>query len=152
MPRQTSIQITEATEQQARSLKRYGTFTDVAKIAIDRMYNQERATQWWQVEYTDKTIEQLVEEWNKLEARHQFLAPEAMLRWCNLAMNSEDELVKMLKPVIERAIVRRELDLFVFRNDREETEDDIRRECCAEIRSALMTAKFMSIMSAPMND
>lgn len=152
MPRQTSIQVTEATEQQAKALKRYGTFTDVVRTAVDRMYNQERATQLWNMEHTDKTIEELVTEWQSLEAKHKFRAPEAMLRWCNLAMNSEDELVKLLKPVIERAIVRRELDLFVFRNDREESEDDIRGECCAEIRSALMTAKFMSTMSTPMDD
>lgn len=45
MPRQTSIQLTEATEQQVASLRErgFGTFTDIVRIAIDRMYTQETA-------------------------------------------------------------------------------------------------------------
>lgn len=154
MTRQTSLQVNENTEQQAIELKRrgFGTFTDVVRTAVDRMFNQERDRNWYRVDDTDKTIEQLVEEWNKFEAKYQDLAPEAMLRWCHLAMNAEDELVKMCRPVVERAIVRRDLELFCARNDRETTEDDIRRECRSDIRNALMTAKFMSIMSAPMDD
>jgi len=43
MPRQTSVQLTEATEQQIQWLKNegYGTFTDITRIAIDRMYREE---------------------------------------------------------------------------------------------------------------
>jgi hypothetical protein len=43
MTRQTSIQLTEATERQANALRArgFGTFTDVVRISIDRMYNQE---------------------------------------------------------------------------------------------------------------
>lgn len=43
MPRQTSIQATEATKRQADELKQlgFGTFTDVVRIAIDRMYQYE---------------------------------------------------------------------------------------------------------------
>lgn len=42
MTRQTSIQLTEATERQANALRArgFGTFTDVVRISIDRMYNQ----------------------------------------------------------------------------------------------------------------
>lgn len=44
MPRQTSFQMTEATERQMNDLKvaGFGTTTDVIRIAIDRMYQQER--------------------------------------------------------------------------------------------------------------
>ena len=43
MPRQTSVQLTEATEKQIDWLKGigYGNFTDIARIAIDRMYREE---------------------------------------------------------------------------------------------------------------
>jgi hypothetical protein len=42
MPRQTSLQLTEATERQVEYLKQqgFGTFTDINRVAIDRMYNQ----------------------------------------------------------------------------------------------------------------
>jgi len=44
MPRQTSVQLTEATERQAAELKAagYGSLTDVIRIAIDRMHQQEK--------------------------------------------------------------------------------------------------------------
>lgn len=43
MPRQTSIQLTEATERQAAYLQSlgFGTFTDVVRIAIDRIAQTE---------------------------------------------------------------------------------------------------------------
>lgn len=43
MPRQTSVQLTEATERQAAELKAagYGNLTDVIRTAIDRMHQQE---------------------------------------------------------------------------------------------------------------
>jgi Arc/MetJ-type ribon-helix-helix transcriptional regulator len=43
MPRQTSVQLTEATERQAAELKAlgFGSMTDVIRTAIDRMYQQE---------------------------------------------------------------------------------------------------------------
>jgi len=43
MPRQTSIQLTEATERQVAFLQErgFGTFTDIVRIAIDRMHTQE---------------------------------------------------------------------------------------------------------------
>ena len=43
MSRQTSIQVTAATDQQVERLKQagYGTFTDIVRIAIDRMAQQE---------------------------------------------------------------------------------------------------------------
>lgn len=43
MPRQTSIQLTEATERQLDALKAqgYGTTTDIIRIAIDRMWMRE---------------------------------------------------------------------------------------------------------------
>jgi hypothetical protein len=46
MPRQTSVQLTEATERQAAALKAagFGTLTDIIRIAIDRMYQREIAT------------------------------------------------------------------------------------------------------------
>ena len=44
MPRQTSFQMTEATERQMDDLKAagFGSTTDIIRIAIDRMYQQER--------------------------------------------------------------------------------------------------------------
>lgn len=44
MPRQTSVQLTEATERQAAELKAqgFGSMTDVIRTAIDRMYHQEK--------------------------------------------------------------------------------------------------------------
>jgi len=47
MPRQTSIQLTEATERQVETLKTrgFGTFTDIVRIAVDRMYIEERRSQ-----------------------------------------------------------------------------------------------------------
>jgi len=43
MTRQTSIQITEAQQAQVEALKAkgFGTFTDIVRIAIDRMYRDE---------------------------------------------------------------------------------------------------------------
>ena len=43
MPRQTSLQLTEATERQVKVLrsKGYGTLTDIFRIAVDRMYREE---------------------------------------------------------------------------------------------------------------
>jgi hypothetical protein len=43
MTRQTSMQITEATERQINALKSagFGTLTDIVRLAIDRMYHQE---------------------------------------------------------------------------------------------------------------
>lgn len=43
MPRQTSIQITEATERQIEylTMRGYGKMTDIVRIAIDRMYRDE---------------------------------------------------------------------------------------------------------------
>jgi len=43
MTRQTSIQLTQATERQANALRArgFGTFTDVVRISIDRMYREE---------------------------------------------------------------------------------------------------------------
>jgi Arc/MetJ-type ribon-helix-helix transcriptional regulator len=39
--KQTSLQVTEATRQQAEQLVSFGSFTDVVRIAIDRMWNDE---------------------------------------------------------------------------------------------------------------
>lgn len=46
MPRQTSIQLTEATERQVQALQAagFGSFTDIARIAIDRMHKEEMQT------------------------------------------------------------------------------------------------------------
>lgn len=46
MPRQTSFQMTESTERQMDDLKAagFGTTTDIIRIAIDRMHQQERNT------------------------------------------------------------------------------------------------------------
>lgn len=43
MPRQTSLQITEATDRQVAFLQEqgFGTFTDIVRIAIDRMCQEE---------------------------------------------------------------------------------------------------------------
>lgn len=43
MTRQTSIQLTEATERQVRALtaRGFGTFTDIVRTAVDRMHTQE---------------------------------------------------------------------------------------------------------------
>lgn len=43
MPRQTSIQLTDATDSQVEQLQKrgFGTFTDIVRIAIDRMHRQE---------------------------------------------------------------------------------------------------------------
>lgn len=43
MPRQTSIQLTEATDRQVEALKLagYGSLTDIIRIAIDRMHRDE---------------------------------------------------------------------------------------------------------------
>lgn len=46
MPRQTSVQLTEATERQVEELKAlgFGSMTDVIRTAVDRMYQQETRT------------------------------------------------------------------------------------------------------------
>lgn len=43
MTRQTSIQLIEATERQVEVLKSlgFGTFTDIVRVAVDRMYREE---------------------------------------------------------------------------------------------------------------
>jgi hypothetical protein len=43
--RRTTINLTESTERQVKTLRHYGTFTEIARIAIDRMYTQEIADQ-----------------------------------------------------------------------------------------------------------
>lgn len=47
MTRQTSVQVTEATDRQVKALtaQGFGTFTDVVRIAIDRMYRTETRKQ-----------------------------------------------------------------------------------------------------------
>lgn len=42
-PRQTSVQLSKATERQVEELKQwgFGSFTDINRIAIDRMYREE---------------------------------------------------------------------------------------------------------------
>lgn len=53
MPRQTSLQLSEATEQQAAALRIYGkTFTDIVRIAIDRLYREEIVTNKRPILYT----------------------------------------------------------------------------------------------------
>jgi hypothetical protein len=51
MTRQTSIQLTEATERQANALRArgFGTFTDVVRLAIDRMYREETEMETMQI-------------------------------------------------------------------------------------------------------
>jgi hypothetical protein len=46
MARQTSVQITEATDRQVKAIQDagFGTFTDIVRIAIDRMHNTEVRT------------------------------------------------------------------------------------------------------------
>lgn len=43
MPKQTSIQLTEATQRQVSELQAsgYGSFTDIVRLAVDRMYQKE---------------------------------------------------------------------------------------------------------------
>jgi hypothetical protein len=43
MTRQTSVQLIEATERQVEALKSlgFGTFTDIVRVAVDRMYRDE---------------------------------------------------------------------------------------------------------------
>lgn len=43
MPRQTSLQVTEATDRQVEALKLagFGSLTDIIRIAVDRMYRDE---------------------------------------------------------------------------------------------------------------
>lgn len=47
MPRQTSLQMTPATDRQVEALQKlgFGTFTDIVRIAIDRMYREEAKMQ-----------------------------------------------------------------------------------------------------------
>lgn len=47
MPKQTSLQLTDATQRQATELTAagFGKFTDIVRIAIDRMYQQECTSQ-----------------------------------------------------------------------------------------------------------
>ena len=47
MPRQTSIQLTDATDAQVAQLQErgFGTFTDIVRVAIDRMHRQEMPPQ-----------------------------------------------------------------------------------------------------------
>lgn len=54
MPRQTSMQLTEATERQIEALKAqgFGNFTDIVRIAVDRMYQQEVRTMSNHITYT----------------------------------------------------------------------------------------------------
>ena len=57
MPRQTSIQLTESTRRQAAALTAagFGTFTDVVRTAIDRMYTQEKPMLAYQIGKIDTT-------------------------------------------------------------------------------------------------
>lgn len=55
MPRQTSVQITDATQQQINRLQSlgFGSFTDIVRIAIDRMTQQESSIMSKQITFTD---------------------------------------------------------------------------------------------------
>lgn len=57
MPRQTSIQLTESTRRQAAALTAagFGTFTDIVRTAIDRMYTQEKPMLAYQIGKIDTT-------------------------------------------------------------------------------------------------
>ena len=59
MPRQTSVQLTESTQRQVAALTDlgFGNFTDIARIAIDRMYRQEIAMQAYTITKIDTTPE-----------------------------------------------------------------------------------------------
>jgi Arc/MetJ-type ribon-helix-helix transcriptional regulator len=95
MPRQTSVQLTEATERQAAELKAagYGTLTEVIRVAIDRMHQQEKR-KMYAVEQTDvDTLE------TKLIA--QFSTEEQAIKaaQANAAEVNQDEItVAVLNP------------------------------------------------------
>lgn len=52
MPRQTSLQLTESTEQQVAALRSFGSFTDIVRVAIDRLYREEIITNKRPILYT----------------------------------------------------------------------------------------------------
>lgn len=70
MTRQTSVQLTEATERQIDYLKErgYGTFTDIARLAIDRMYLQVMRNEY---DGALPTPEELREDLSNTQARHK---------------------------------------------------------------------------------
>lgn len=61
MPRQTSVQLTEATEQQVANLQErgFGRFTDIVRIAIDRMYREEHIMEmkpYIKIQFSDDSL------------------------------------------------------------------------------------------------
>ena len=69
MTRQTSSQITEATDAQVEYLKQrgFGTFTDIQRIAIDRMAQQEG----WSTTEQKTAIKELMQKYG--EKRQQWI-------------------------------------------------------------------------------
>lgn len=59
MSRQTSVQLTEATERQAAELKAagFGTLTDIIRVAVDRMHKEETKIMSHASEFEVKVIE-----------------------------------------------------------------------------------------------
>lgn len=53
MARQTSVQISEATDRQVKQLAEYGSFTDVVRIAIDRMWDADHMRKHFELAQTE---------------------------------------------------------------------------------------------------
>jgi hypothetical protein len=92
MPRQISLQLTEASERQIAFLKEqgFGTTTDIIRIALDRMYQSESKN----TEAPRSEIAQLHEEF--IHATYEW--PEtsriefpAVERWLNETQNDQQE-------------------------------------------------------------
>lgn len=55
-PKQTSLQVTEATRQQVEQLASFGSFTDIVRIAVDRMWNEEHSRKHWDLAQEERGI------------------------------------------------------------------------------------------------
>lgn len=89
MPRQTSIQVTEATRRQADELTAggWGSFTDIVRTAIDRMHREERKTKTM---YTEQDV---IDANFAERVRNAMLLNEEQERECNRPVPSQRTLL-----------------------------------------------------------
>lgn len=92
----------------------------------------------------------LIAKYDGYEARYGTSAPEAMLRFCRRAENSQEERCQLLDAVLCRLIVQRELAMFdiQFRGDDVITADEASTQCAREARRIIHMVGVVEDMAA----
>jgi len=108
MPRQTSLQLTEATDRQVEALSEagFGRLTDIVRLAVDRMHRQEmgKMDEAGLVEVLGRlraTFLLRARTWRS-ENGNKEATPQQILLWEGMAMEAE----AMAEMVVSESVVR----------------------------------------------